>query len=925
MASPSVTPGGVTEGAPPAGVDPLSRATTPVAGQTHDIVLGGVGFTLYRGNEDTLPSKVYTSEAVDYTFSPTFVDRSNTSGDWGDDSQDFFMSMTQKSWAGGEGRQFFRRNGGDDAYYAGENIMPTLVPGQVRRMGGVNPNTWSGGTQGAYENCLYVKGTGQIGGTNDPGDTLVRVSGTNAITTILEYSTDGGATWTTQLKTGATIWQDCIDMCMGDDGNIYFLEGSKTATQCMVHTFKGPTSGSTVAWVHWTATTKQANCICYFQGGVYLGDSAGRLVLATSAGGAATVIKDFGGGVILDLLSTPEGIYALYLSPIGTYKVFLYASGNTTEVLNLPRGWRLPYWIEAGVMPDRTASGIFAMHTDAICWSEGILYITGLMPARDQQQGRLGEARYRSALYYYSAGNSGFIWEAEGARNEFTFGSGAITEISDGIIAWADTQNDRLMAYDPRTGGVFCLLGSGTDVGLQNMGGNATGTNTNTLTANNTGTTISIASITHPLPGTVLRNSTQNNDERASAVGTGNFAENTFPYTMIRGFNFTTPQTVTFQTIGDTIATVQSVPWPITRLVFDFTNYTLTPIYQTKDFSSTISYQIRMAGSYWWYQKFRDTDVGALDAVTDTTWGAQRHSWLQSSAFDFESSLSKYFRSVQADFDTISFPLRSDEAAGLVHAWYKLDGFMSRPFDPYFRPSDLVAINTSTASITQGTTQTAGGIVSIVLAAGHQVQVGSILYGAAGASDESAIVTAVTGNTITLNSGRQYMGKMNYMAGYLRSATAFATGAVITVQNPITSGTRYNINATGKQMQVMLAFVAGATSSTVPISMGPILRKLTVRAAPIQPGFREREYQIAMFNDQPRMSQQNTAQRNVPKETRTPAELRVALETLVRAGTPINVSDGSMTNVLCVIEPDKTKLRELRAGEFVAFVTVKEI
>jgi hypothetical protein len=90
---------------------------------------------------------------------------------------------------------------------------------------------------------------------------------------------------------------------------------------------------------------------------------------------------------------------------------------------------------------------------------------------------------------------------------------------------------------------------------------------------------------------------------------------------------------------------------------------------------------------------------------------------------------------------------------------------------------------------------------------------------------------------------------------------------------------------------------------------------------PIQKGYRKREYQIAMFNEQPRM----TTREDVPSETRTPAELRKALETLIAANTPISVSDSAMGSVTCVFIPEECKIREVEPNEYIAYASLREV
>lgn len=941
MTSPSVTPGGVPLNPPPPG-EPEGRAETPVAGQTHDIVLGGVGFTLYRARDEGPPTKGYTNEAVDYTYTPTFVPRQNQSGDMGDDQQDFFMTVTQNDWSGGEGRKFFRRQGGEDAFWAGENIMPTYVPGQVKMARSFTFAALAGATiTGWWNNAVYVKSTGQIASpANEVGDALFSVYGPGATTKVIaRYSVDGGATWTVQTTTAASaeIWNDCIDMTVGDDGYVYCLEGATTTTQAQVHRIKGP-SATTADWDNWTAITGQCSCICYWNKGVYVGTAAGKLGLTTSAGGAVDTIQDFGGGVVIQLLGTPEGMYALYLSPQGDYRVFLYDGSTTREVFRLPRGWSLPYMIETGVMPNKVTSSIFAMRTDAMAWSEGVLYVAGLLPSQDAHQAHKGDAPYHSALYYYSSGSSGLVWEADSSKYHHSWGCAAVSVIQGGIIVWVDGQNDRVMAYDPTTSGAFCLTrGLMVSGALTSLRGTNPGTVAVSLGA---GPTMTLTNANSVYPGTIIHDSTRSSDtDRSVALGadpSGVFAPASAGANLYVKKNWdNTGYTVANFSAGDTIAVDYDPPWPVMRLVFDFTNGTLGAIHNSIGHQAT-THPIRYFNGNYSYCPLRSTDM--TDAAASGV--HKNQGWITTSFYDFESSLKKYFRTVQIDFDpytSVEESLR--EGPGLVHLFYRTDvneNFyaMSRLFDEYGSSSNPVGYDTHvrslfSTSITSVVAQSATTVQIVVASASATtsdtspdnasttfgIQAGDLIYNTN--TSEYGLVTVKSGTTLTIH--RYYLGYGAVAGG------TWAAGNTVTIQKPLTSGHRYYINQTAGRIQFNILLIPsptdGLSAGQGVYNLGPSLRKLSLRAAPIQRGYRRREYQIAMFNDQSRVSSNEES----PKETRTPAEVRKALEVLISANTPISCSDNGMSSVTCVFIPEDCKIRELKPNEYVAYIALREV
>ena len=62
----------------------------------YDIVLDGHGYVLLDALTPNIPFR--THRAI-YTFSPTFLERTNVTGAYGDNQQDFWMTVSQKDWS----------------------------------------------------------------------------------------------------------------------------------------------------------------------------------------------------------------------------------------------------------------------------------------------------------------------------------------------------------------------------------------------------------------------------------------------------------------------------------------------------------------------------------------------------------------------------------------------------------------------------------------------------------------------------------------------------------------------------------------------------------------------------------------------------------------------------------------------------------
>lgn len=60
-----------------------------------DVVIDGIGYMFDKRRDDQ----------AQLGYTPTFVPRTNTSGAYGDNEQDFFLTSTQKNWSGGESQK----------------------------------------------------------------------------------------------------------------------------------------------------------------------------------------------------------------------------------------------------------------------------------------------------------------------------------------------------------------------------------------------------------------------------------------------------------------------------------------------------------------------------------------------------------------------------------------------------------------------------------------------------------------------------------------------------------------------------------------------------------------------------------------------------------------------------------------------------
>lgn len=95
----------------------------------YDVVIDGFGYIFWN---ELMASMPFRNQRAAYSYTPTFIERTNISGNYGDNQQDFFMTASQDDWSGGQGQQFLRTNDVTSAskFYAGSQIEISTA-GQV--------------------------------------------------------------------------------------------------------------------------------------------------------------------------------------------------------------------------------------------------------------------------------------------------------------------------------------------------------------------------------------------------------------------------------------------------------------------------------------------------------------------------------------------------------------------------------------------------------------------------------------------------------------------------------------------------------------------------------------------------------------------------------------------------------------------------
>lgn len=358
--------------------------TSDVPGK-YDLIVNGQGYLLLDAITPNIPFR--THRAI-YTYSPTFLERTNVTGAYGDNQQAFWLTSAQNDWSLGEGQHFFRI--GDDVsrrrYWRGENVDVT-TEGSAKLMGAASQITFAAAAGAAYGN----------GGNG------------YAVTTTNLYSVDSAGTITDLGAHGATISAVGV-ACITSDGVNTFISGDSGN----IRKYNGS------AYSDFSATVAQSMC---FVDNTLWGSNGSTLSYYSTAGAATTAFQwkaadgsnvQYGQGIQIK----PFGGQVLVLRPgIGTAPGELWTADTSgaSQIAAFPSG--------------------FSPRAMAVV--NGIPFIVGHAYKRNYG--------YRCEVWYYANGNIGRIYASECYQNNGP--SSAICEYQNGF-AFIDGPNKQVMYYD---------------------------------------------------------------------------------------------------------------------------------------------------------------------------------------------------------------------------------------------------------------------------------------------------------------------------------------------------------------------------------------------------------------------------------------------------------------------------------------------
>lgn len=376
----------------------------------YDFVVDGFGYNFLRTVDTSLPFR--TQRAL-YSRSPTFVERSNVSNAYGDNAQDFFLTIRQRDWSLGEQQKYFR-SGNDGRYYAGSNV-DVSTPGQVRLAPAVSVATFAAAVRACSRDTnsqKIIAASATRLYTIDPAGTITDngAHGLGATPSKFGICSDGLSNYITTLNAGTVgvrKWSGAA-----------YSTFSATAADSLTflnNTLYGYRSASGDLGKWDTAGTFTT---------IYPWKDAGGTAFNTGTA-AAAAIEAYGGKI---LILFPYGM-------LGAAELWIY-DGTGVSLLHV-------------FPPNFLASDIEVLY--------GVAYISGSF---FRATGTTSQYN-RPAVHFYDGSTIGLLWQANDyntTTTSDTFGGPHPAIVaSNGKLVFTDDTMSTLLAYNPATGGVSTI------------------------------------------------------------------------------------------------------------------------------------------------------------------------------------------------------------------------------------------------------------------------------------------------------------------------------------------------------------------------------------------------------------------------------------------------------------------------------------
>jgi hypothetical protein len=366
-----------------------------------DCVINGEG---YITDDQTDAHALYGLKDT-FALSPTFVQRQNVQGDYGDETQDFWLTWAQRDWSLGEDQRYFRQSDdqGSRRYFTGTNA-DVRVPGSVSM-------------RYAKQTVTFPTAPVALSGAGLASSNIFAATASNL------YEVDPSGTITDRGVHG-----------LGATPSQYGLanDGSRT--------YISTTTGGTVGIRKWngasfsTFSANGADALAFHNNTLYgLRNSSCDLVRWDTSGTLTSLFpwRTADGGSLL-----PGSNNGSKLLSYGS-DLLIYMGGVTPTSL----------WLYDG-------TGTYLLHrfdpgfvgSDAVV-SNGVCFVAGVL------QQTIGGSTYGTqAVYYFAQGTPGLLWKSQAAPVVGVSGP-RICAFDSGVV-WADGATNQYMYWNLADGGV---------------------------------------------------------------------------------------------------------------------------------------------------------------------------------------------------------------------------------------------------------------------------------------------------------------------------------------------------------------------------------------------------------------------------------------------------------------------------------------
>lgn len=387
----------------------------------YDCVINGKGYVFLDSVEESIP---FRTHRADYSFTQPFVERQNVSNQYGDNAQDFFLTVRQRDWSLGEQQKYYRA-GQDGRYWMGSNVDVT-IPGQVSLSPSVSTLSFAGAVRAGARQ------------PNNGAHDIVVVSATNA------YNVDG---------TDGTITD------LGAHGLGATPSKFGIATDAVSNYISTTTAGTVgvrklTGGVYSTFSATGSDSLAFLNNTLYgfrLSGSGGDLIRYDTAGVATSLFawKDAAGGQAPNVIPR--------LAPYGGKLLLLFPYAQEAAELWIYDG--------AGVARlDVFPENFYANDMEILY---GVAYIAGSFI----KSAGTGLVNVKPAVLWFDGSQVGLLWQAN-SFSSFTIsfpsneqpGPHAALGVSSGRLIFTDDTTGNIMAYNPSLGGVS-TIGSYTVTG----------------------------------------------------------------------------------------------------------------------------------------------------------------------------------------------------------------------------------------------------------------------------------------------------------------------------------------------------------------------------------------------------------------------------------------------------------------------------